>query len=153
MMSQTLTDRKQHSGSSLGLPVSWYFDPDILEIERRALFAAGPTFAGHSSLVKQDGDYVTLGGQQAGKLLVRNNGRPQLVSNICRHRQAEMLTGKGRVKNIVCPVHHWAYDLSGCQIAAPHFEQNPCLDLDRTELAEWNGMLFTGPRDVRHELA
>jgi choline monooxygenase len=152
-MSQTLTDRIQHSGSALGLPVSCYFDPDILEIERRALFAAGPTFAGHSSLVKHDGDYVTLGGQQAGKLLVQSNGRPQLVANVCRHRQAEMLTGKGRVKNIVCPVHNWAYDLNGCQIAAPHFEKNPCLDLERTELAEWNGLLFAGPRDVRHELA
>ena len=60
-----------------------------------ALFAAGPTYSGHKSLVKTDGDYFTLGGLQAGKLLVRNNGRPQLVSNVCRHRQSQMLTGCG----------------------------------------------------------
>ena len=96
---------------------------------------------------------LALGGQQAGKLLVRHNGRPQLVSNVCRHRQAQMLTGCGHVKNIVCPLHNWAYDLNGRQVAAPHFEENPCLDLERTELREWNGMLFAGPRDVRHELA
>src|SRR3954468_5266565 len=131
-MSQTLVERCQQTGSSLGLPISWYFDPDVLDIERQALFAAGPTFAGHRSLVKEDGDYVALGGQQAGKLLVRSGGRPQLVSNVCRHRQAEMLAGKGRAKNIVCPVHNWAYDLDGRQLAAPHFEQNPCLDLERT---------------------
>jgi len=64
-----------------------------------------------------------------------------------------MLTGSGRAKNIVCPVHNWAYDLDGCQVAAPHFEKNPCLDLERTEIAEWNGLLFAGPRDVRHELS
>jgi choline monooxygenase len=37
-------------------------------------------------------------------------------------------------------------------LAAPHFAENPCLDLERTELHEWNGLLFAGPRDVRHDL-
>lgn len=64
-----------------------------------------------------------------------------------------MLTGNGQVKNIVCPVHNWAYDLDGRQLAAPHFNQNPCLDLARTELADWNGFLFAGPHDARRELA
>ena len=64
-----------------------------------------------------------------------------------------MLCGSGHAKNIVCPVHNWAYDLDGRQVAAPHFEKNPCLDLERTELTEWNGLLFAGPRDIRHELA
>ncbi len=152
-MSQALSIRQPQTADSVGLPISWYFDPEILEIERQALFAAGPTYSGHQSLVKSDGDYLTLGSLQSGKLLVRNNGRPQIVSNVCRHRQSQMLTGAGHAKNIVCPVHNWAYDLDGCQVAAPHFEKNPCLDLERTELAEWNGLLFAGPRDVRHELA
>jgi phenylpropionate dioxygenase-like ring-hydroxylating dioxygenase large terminal subunit len=152
-MSHTLIARQLKHETAVGLPISWYFDPEILEIERRELFGAGPTFAGHTSLVRQDGDYFALGGQQAGQLLVRHNGRAQLVSNVCRHRQAQMLTGAGHAKNIVCPVHNWAYDLDGCQVAAPHFPENPCMDLERTELAEWNGMLFAGPRDVRRELA
>ena len=118
------------------------------------LFAAGPDVRRpHCRSCHDDGDYVALGGQQAGKLLVRHNGEPQLVSNVCRHRQAQMLTGCGHAKNIVCPVHNWAYDLNGRQVAAPHFAENPCLDLERTELTEWNGLLFAGPRDVRRELA
>jgi phenylpropionate dioxygenase-like ring-hydroxylating dioxygenase large terminal subunit len=152
-MSQTIAGRQRQGTASVGLPVSWYFDSDILEIERQALFAAGPTYSGHVSLVKEDGDYFTLGGQQNGKLLVKSKGQPHLVSNVCRHRQAQLLTGSGRVKNIVCPVHNWAYDLDGRQVAAPHFEKNPCLDLERAELTEWNGMLFAGPRDVRHDLS
>jgi phenylpropionate dioxygenase-like ring-hydroxylating dioxygenase large terminal subunit len=152
-MSQAAVNRKASAEPALGLPISWYFDPEILEIERQKLFGAGPTYAGHTSLVARDGDYVALGGLQFGNLLVRHNGKPQLVSNVCRHRQAQMLTGSGHVKNIVCPVHNWAYDLNGCQLAAPHFAENPRLDLERTELREWNGMLFAGPRDVRHELA
>ena len=152
-MSQTLISRQAKTGTPAGLPVSWYFDPDILEIERRELFDAGPTYAGHVQLVQNEGEYRALGGQQAGRVLVHHAGRSQLVSNICRHRQAEMLSGTGCVKNIVCPVHNWAYDLNGRQLAAPHFAEKPCLDLERAELADWNGLLFSGRRDIRRELA
>jgi phenylpropionate dioxygenase-like ring-hydroxylating dioxygenase large terminal subunit len=38
-------------------------------------------------------------------------------------------------------------------VAAPHFPENPCLDLARTELVDWNGLWFAGPRDARRELA
>ena len=130
-MSQTLSDRQLHTTDDVGLPVSWYFDPEILEIERQSLFAAGPTYSGHKSLLKANGDYFTLGGLQTGKLLVQNNGRPHLVSNVCRHCQSQIMTGAGHAKNIVCPLHNWAYELDGCQVAAPHFEKNPCLDLER----------------------
>lgn len=139
--------------AELGLPLSWYFDPEILEIERRELFAAGPTYAGHQCLVPKDGDFAVRGGPQIGRVLVRHQGEPQLLSNVCRHRQSQLLTGCGHAKHIVCPLHNWAYDLDGCQVAAPFMGENPRLDLERTELADWNGLLFTGPRDVRHELA
>lgn len=152
-MPTTTFPRSRRNDTAVGLPISWYFDPCILEIEQRALFAAGPTYAGHVSLVRQEGDYVALGGQQAGQLLVHHNGRAQLVSNVCRHRQAQLLTGSGHVKNIVCPLHNWAYDLDGRHIAAPQFAEIPCLDLQRTALSEWNGLLFSGPRDIGNELA
>lgn len=151
-LSQTLASQRSKSNSAVGLPISWYFDPDVLEIERRSLFVNGPHFAGHTSFVPSEGDYTVLGGRNAGKVLVRHNGRAQLLSNVCRHRQAEMLTGSGCVKSVVCPVHNWAYDLNGCQLAAPHFPENPYLDLERDELVEWNGLLFGGQQDVRREL-
>ena len=152
-MSQAINGHETTVDAAVGLPISWYFDPEILEIERRHLFAAGPTYSGHSSLVAKDGDYFALGGQQCGKLLVRDDGRPQLLSNSCRHRQAQLLAGSGHVKNIVCPLHNWAYDLDGRQLAAPHFDENPCLDLERTELARWNGLLYAGQRDIHREVA
>ena len=151
-MSPTIIARKDETAAAVGLPLSWYFEPEILEIERRELFAAGPNYAGHQCLVPRDGDYAVRGGPQAGRVLVRNQGEPQLLSNVCRHRQAQLLTGCGRAKHIVCPVHNWAYDLDGCQVAAPHFGENPGLDLPRTRLIDWNGLLFTGPRDIRREL-
>jgi phenylpropionate dioxygenase-like ring-hydroxylating dioxygenase large terminal subunit len=151
-MSGTIAN-KSALEAAVGLPISWYFDPEVLEIERRELFDAGPTYAGHASLVRADGDYFALGGRQAGKMLVRHDGKAQLVSNVCRHRQAQMLCGSGHAKRIVCPVHNWAYDLDGKQVAAPHFEYNPRLDLECEPLNEWNGLLFAGPRNVTRELA
>lgn len=144
---------KLRAGSTTGLPVRWYFDPEYLELERRELFSTGPTYAGHASLVPQNGSYLALEGQLDGQLLVRHNDRCHLVSNVCRHRQAQLLKGSGCAKNIVCPMHNWAYDLDGRQVAAPHFCENPGLDLPRTELAEWNGLLFAGPREINRELA
>jgi phenylpropionate dioxygenase-like ring-hydroxylating dioxygenase large terminal subunit len=152
MTPATMTS-KSAPRTAVGLPVSWYFDPDILEIERRELFAAGPTFAGHISQVPEDGHYAVQGGPHAGQVLVRHHGVVHLLSNICRHRQAELLTGTGQVKRIICPIHNWAYDLEGRQLAAPHFASNPCLELAKTDVTEWNGMFFSGPRDIGSELA
>jgi len=146
-------EQQERLDSGVGLPISWYFDPTILEIERRELFAAGPRYVGHAEMVSADGDFAALRGQNHGWLLVRHQGRPQLVSNVCQHRQALMLNGCGRAKHIVCPIHSWAYDLNGCQIAAPHFPENPRLDLPTTAVSEWNGLLFAGPRSIREEVA
>jgi choline monooxygenase len=55
-----------------------------------------------------------------------------------------MLHDCGNAKRIVCPIHNWVYGLDGRQVAAPHFPENPCLDLASTELTEWRGLLFTG---------
>ncbi len=152
-MTPTTIARKTESATAVGLPLAWYFDPEILEIEQRELFAAGPHYAGHQCMVPRDGDYAVRGGPQAGRVLVRSQGEVQLLSNVCRHRQTQLLTGCGHANHIVCPIHNWAYDLDGCQIAAPHFAANPGLDLPRTSLTDWNGLLFSGPRDIRRELA
>ena len=44
--------------------------------------------------------------------------------------------------NIVCPLHRWTYDLHGQLIGAPHFDQDPCLNLRNYPLQRWNGLLF-----------
>ena len=48
-------------------------------------------------------------------MLVRPPNRAlQLLSNVCRHRQALMKRGRGSTGgNIVCPLHRWTYDMQG----------------------------------------
>jgi len=82
----------------------------------------------------------------------------ELVSNVCRHRQAVMLRGRGNTgTNIVCPLHRWTYDLGGQLIGAPHFADDPCRDLENFPVQTWNGMVFdvagAPRRNVAAELA
>ena len=144
---------KQQSELGLQLPVSWYTDPTFHEIERRHVFGDDPGYVGQASMVPEVGDYHVLDWADSAWALVRNLEGVELLSNVCRHRQALLLDGRGQARNIVCPIHRWSYDLGGHQRAAPHFPENPCLDLDRRPLRHWNGLLFQGRRDVQAELA
>ena len=135
------------------LPVSWYFDPEIFELEKRLAFDAGANYVGHELMVPKVGDYHTLAWTDHAKVLVRNSSGIELLSNVCRHRQSIMLEGRGNAENIVCPLHRWTYDLRGELLGAPFFPESPCVRLHSTPLTRWNGLLFAGPRDPRKDLA
>ena len=139
--------------SNLQLPVSAYFDVDLYQREIELLFKQGPSYVGHELMVPEKGSYRTLAAENEGRLLVRNESGVELLSNVCRHRQALMLNGSGQVENIVCPLHRWTYDLNGQLLGAPHFEDKPCLNLGKSPLQNWQGLLFEGPRDVCKDLA
>ena len=128
--------------SDAQLPVHVYFDEVLLKKEISNLFRQGPRYAGHELMVPEVGDYATLAWENEGRMLVRNAHGLELLSNVCRHRQAKMLDGRGNAKNIVCPLHRWTYDLKGTLVGAPHFGETPCLNLAQTRLQNWNGLLF-----------
>mgnify|MGYP001187700958 FL=1 len=153
-----MSDLAESSALSLAspqLPVSWYFDPAIHELELKHLFQAGPGYAGHGLMVPEPGDYHALELFDGAKMLVNGSAGIELLSNVCRHRQAIMLKGRGKLASntIVCPIHRWTYDSRGTLLGAPEFPGNPCLNLARTGLQNWQGLLFAGPRDVRRDLA
>ncbi|MFA7666270.1 MAG: aromatic ring-hydroxylating dioxygenase subunit alpha [Burkholderiaceae bacterium] len=138
------------------LPVSAYFDEALFQRELASLFRQGPGYVGHQLMVPEFGDYHVLEAERGGRVLVRNAEGVALLSNVCRHRQAIMLEGRGNIGsagNIVCPVHRWTYDLKGELLGAPHFAEQPCVKLHNTPLQNWQGLLFEGPRDVAADLA
>ncbi|HSY27751.1 MAG TPA: aromatic ring-hydroxylating dioxygenase subunit alpha, partial [Burkholderiaceae bacterium] len=128
--------------STAQLPVNVYFDDALLQQEIQQLFRQGPRYVGHELMVPNVGDFATLASENEGRMLVRNPHGIELLSNVCRHRQAKMFNGRGNTNNIVCPLHRWTYDLKGELIGAPHFESTPCLNLSQTPLQNWNGLLF-----------
>ena len=139
--------------ASTQLPVSWYMDPRILEIEKRFLFDLGPGYVGHEIMAPDEGDYYVPEWMGNSKVLIRNQNGIELLSNVCRHRQSLLLHGRGNTRNIVCPIHRWTYDLGGKLLGAPHFPENPCLNLRNIPLQNWNGLLFEGTRNVARDLS
>jgi choline monooxygenase len=139
--------------SAAQLPVSAYFDEALYRREIEILFKHGPGYVGHELMVPEVGDYYALPAEKEGRLLVRGDHGIELLSNVCRHRQALMLNGRGNTRNIVCPLHRWTYNLKGELLGAPHFDEQPCLNLGRSPLQNWNGLLFDGRRDVASDLA
>ena len=141
--------------STTQLPVSSYFDEGLFRRELELLFQPGPRYLGHALSVPEVGDYHALPQEGEGRALVRTPQGIELISNVCRHRQALMLRGRGNTKNhIVCPLHRWTYDLKGTLVGAPHFDHDPCQHLNRYQLREWNGLLFEdNGRDIAGELS
>ena len=137
------------------LPVSAYFDEALFQREQERIIRPGPRYVGHRLAVPERGDYFALKHENEGRALVHGADGIQLVSNVCRHRQAVMLKGRGQTgSNIVCPLHRWTYGLDGVLLGAPHFKQDPCLHLNRWNLREWNGLLFEdNGRDIAAELS
>jgi len=144
------------------LPVSSYFDKALFAREMATLFANGPRYVGHELAVPEVGDYCALPQEGEGRALVRTPQGVELISNVCRHRQAIILKGRGRLPtstdthsgNIICPLHRWTYNSHGQLIGAPHFAQDPCLSLSNYPLQSWNGLLFeANGRDIAAELA
>jgi choline monooxygenase len=114
------------------IPSSWYFDPDLYELERRTVFA-GWQVAGRVDQLDGPGAYVTA--ETAGEpvAVVRDTaGTLRAFHNVCRHRAAPVLHEPcGRATKLRCRYHGWTYDLTGRLRGAPEFEG--VADFDRGE--------------------
>ena len=160
----------------LQLPASAYFDEALFEREMTRIFAQSARYVAHEQTVPNAGDWRRLPQDDGARVLVRGKDGVQLLSNVCRHRQALMLGGEagnvgvvagGDAKsisltrgnlaatggNIVCPLHRWTYDGHGELIGAPEFDRKPCRNLERFPLHDFHGLLYEGPRDPARDLA
>ncbi len=145
-----------------------YFDPAILDQEKKLIFDQSSIYVSHEKTIPHRGDWRALAQDGNARALVHGKQGIELISNVCRHRQAIMLGGQaGNVTgsahasgnlsatggNIVCPLHRWTYDDRGQLLGAPHFDQTPCLNLKRYDLKNFHGLLFEGARDPASDLA
>ncbi|HUG57014.1 MAG TPA: aromatic ring-hydroxylating dioxygenase subunit alpha [Candidimonas sp.] len=158
----------QFAPAQTQLSVSSYFDEDVFLKEQELIFKQSALYIGHEKLVPEVGDWRTLPQENAGRVLVRNPQGIELISNVCRHRQAIMLGGEaGNVSNplsssgnlrttggnIVCPVHRWTYSQQGQLLGAPQFPKTPCMNLQKFTLKNCHGLLFEGLRDPARDMA
>jgi choline monooxygenase len=154
-LGSTLCAVLAHTRCSPQLPPSAYFDDALYQREMELVFGHAPRYVGHALSVPKVGDYASLQHEGEGRVLRHTAQGIRLMSNVCRHRQAIMLRGRGHTgANVVCPVHRWTYDAQGQLLGAPHFAQDPCLHLSTYPTREYQGLIFEdNGRDVAADLA
>lgn len=105
---------------------------------------ATPVFFGRRERLNETGDYYVPPWHPGVAVVLASEGLTGFV-NVCRHRQAVILSGTGNIPNISCAMHGWSWDLSGKSIASPGFETGA--DLMRLDLQEKGGWMFA-PRST-----
>lgn len=160
--------KRQISPALTPLLPQTYLDEAWLAKEQSLIFSQSSLYVSHEKTLPNSGDWRTLAQERNARVLVKGDNGIELVSNVCRHRQALMLGGTtGAVAsplhtsgnlaktggNIVCPLHRWTYNDRGELLGAPHFDETPCMNLKRYPLKDCHGLLFEGPRDPVADLA
>lgn len=135
--------------SAWSMPASYYADPDILALEKEHLFAKEWICIGRVEEIAAPGDSMAFTLCEQPLVAVRGEDmKIRVFSNVCRHRGAILVEGKSKGKRIVCPYHHWSYDLDGKLAGAPRMEVHASFDkasckLPEYAVEEWCGFLFT----------
>jgi choline monooxygenase len=130
------------------MPPELYHDPDLLELERRQLFARDWLCAGLAAEIARPGDYLTFSINDQPVLIMRGEeGELRAFSNVCLHRMNLLAAGRGSCARLVCPYHGWTYGLDGRLVGAPHMKRSPGFDPRMLGLPEirsevWDGWIF-----------
>ncbi|GAB1539653.1 aromatic ring-hydroxylating dioxygenase subunit alpha [Scytonema sp. NUACC21] len=143
---------------SQGLPGHYYFSPDIFALEMQSLWSSAWQFIGRESDLSNPGDYLTcIVGEQPLFVIRTNNGELRAMHNVCPHRAARLLDGKGNCNRVRCPYHAWSFDLEGKLQGLPQAKFFPNLDKSTVRLAEarvetWGGFIFVNPESEGESL-
>lgn len=124
------------------IPTTWYTDEAVFLQEQKSILTQELNYVGHELMIPNVNDYHVLPDQS--QTIFHHREGYLIVSNICRHRQAIMLNGRGNTNKIICPVHKWSYDNSGQFLNAPGFSEEVCLNLNARPLKSWRGLLMDG---------
>jgi choline monooxygenase len=116
------------------LPARWYWDPEIYERERHAIFRREWQVLGPAPEVCVKGD---IAGWPV--LVVRQrDGSLRAFHDVCRHRASPVACVGGVIQ---CPYHGWTYGLDGALKRPRDFGEDVGeLALHPVAVAEWRGL-------------
>jgi choline monooxygenase len=133
-------------------------DKALLCRGRQTFFRCNPRCVGYRLCVPEVGNYYALPRKHKGWVLIHAAGAIELVSKVCRHRQALIRRGRGSLAqslaapgaSIVCSIHRWTRSAQGNLLGTPQFSRGPCPDRMNYPIEEWIGQQFArGGRQVR----
>ena len=99
-----------------------YTDPEIFQLEMERLWARAWVYAGHTSQVPKEGDYLAL--EVAAKPLIvvrQTDGSVRVLVNRCAHKGTKLVgdAAGSTGKTFRCPYHAWTYRLDGSILNIP----------------------------------
>lgn len=104
----------------LKVPLHYYRDPKITEIEESQILRRTPLAVLPSAQVAAPNDYVVRSVLGDSLLITRDkDGRSHVFLNYCRHRGAMPACGSGSATRFTCPYHAWTYKNDGKLFAVP----------------------------------
>lgn len=140
-------------------PVSYEdsINPEIYELERKAIFRRAWLNVGRVELLPRKGSYFTKEMRAANTSIIvcRNTkGQVRAYHNVCRHRGNKLVWDdkpsedtSGVCRQFICKYHAWRYDLDGKLTYVQQEEEFFDLDKQRYGLvpvhcAVWEGFIF-----------
>ncbi len=130
------------------LPREVYCSQEWYDREVETIFKKRWLLATRLEEIPNKGDYVRVDILDVPLIILRDrDGTIRALSAACRHRGAELVTGKGNCARLVCPYHAWTYSLSGDLVGAPSMQDavgfnkaDHSLPSVRAEV--WGGFVF-----------
>ena len=97
------------------LPQEFYKDPELYDLDLRAIFNTSWLFAGFETEIPEPGTYLSLDLGKSPVLVIRGkDNKIRAFHNTCRHRGSKICKpGKGTTRALICPYHQWNYNLNG----------------------------------------
>ena len=104
----------------LRVPLHYYRDPKITEIEESQILRRTPLAILPSAQLPNANDYVVRSVLGDSLLVTRDrDGISHVFLNYCRHRGAMPACGTGSASRFTCPYHAWTYRNSGELLTVP----------------------------------
>ncbi|MDR3665091.1 MAG: SRPBCC family protein [Mycobacterium sp.] len=104
----------------LRVPLHYYRDPKITEVEESQILRQVPLAIVPSAQVPNVNDYVVRSVLGDSLLVTRDrDGISHVFLNYCRHRGAMPACGSGNASRFVCPYHAWSYKNTGELFVVP----------------------------------
>jgi choline monooxygenase len=142
------------------IPSTWYFDPDLYDLECRRVFGATWQFVGRAEQVREPRSFLTVAVAGEPILVVRDEkGTLRAFHNVCRHRAAQVINEPcGQATRLRCRYHGWTYDLAGRLRGTPEFDGVDDFSKDREGLVPlaadtWGPFVFVHQGTPRQALA
>ncbi|MBT0961909.1 aromatic ring-hydroxylating oxygenase subunit alpha [Denitromonas iodatirespirans] len=114
----------RRTGFNLDAP--FYTADEVYDLDMEAIFGRHWIYVGVEPDIAEPGDYFTVKLGRASIVVLRDDDMAiRAFHNVCRHRGAQLCNElSGSVGNLVCPYHHWTYDLTGQLIHNQHMGEN-----------------------------